>query len=477
MSQGSLFFNNYLTNDQSSKYWVYFYDLSGHSFGTTDALVVNDADGNPISGYISGRSQIDFIFDYTGNTQGGRVVNTDTNIIAVSIGSSLGRYVSTGSTLTSGGTSTMVLSTDRDWIFLNDGSYVGAMQYWDGTQWTGTTSGITWQDDLGRLDIHTLQFDTTEFADVTTVGGMHWNYDESTLDMHLSDNVSLQLGQEIHMKVKNMSGSDILDGTLVMFAGVLGASGRILVTPAVSDGTYPNKYIIGLATETIANGEDGFISTYGKIRGINTTGQTEAWNNGDILYSNPTNPGGLTNIEPTAPALKGAIAAVIYADDNNGVLFVRPTFNPVLHEVNDVQISGATTGDTLKFTGTIWENVPDLDELIIAASDEISNLTSGTAKATFRMPWAMTVTEVRASVTTAPSGSTIIVDINDGGTSILSTKISIDSEEKTSKTATTQPVISDNYLADDTEITIDIDQIGSIVAGTGLKVTIIGKKT
>jgi len=86
----------------------------------------------------------------------------------------------------------------------------------------------------------------------------------------------------------------------------------------------------------------------------------------------------------------------------------------------------------------------------------------------------MKVTEVRASVTTAPTGANLQVDINEGGSSILSTVIEIDATEKTSTTATTPPVISDAEIAEDAEMTIDVDQIGSSVAGAGLKVTIIG---
>lgn len=110
----------------------------------------------------------------------------------------------------------------------------------------------------------------------------------------------------------------------------------------------------------------------------------------------------------------------------------------------------------------------------LACSDETTALTTGTAKITFRMPFAMTVTAVRASLTTAQaSGSIFTVDINEGGTTILSTKLTIDNTEKTSTTAATPPIISDTSLADDAEITIDIDQVGDGTA-TGLKVTILG---
>lgn len=112
-----------------------------------------------------------------------------------------------------------------------------------------------------------------------------------------------------------------------------------------------------------------------------------------------------------------------------------------------------------------------------AVSDELTALTVGTNKLSFRMPFAMTLTEVRASVITAPTGAAIIVDINEGGSSILSTKLSIDATEETSTTAATPAVISDATLADDAKITIDIDQVGSTIAGVGLKIVLIGYRT
>jgi len=114
--------------------------------------------------------------------------------------------------------------------------------------------------------------------------------------------------------------------------------------------------------------------------------------------------------------------------------------------------------------------------LVLAASDESTALTTGTGKVTFRMPYAMTLTGVRCSLTAAQeSGSIFTVDINEGGTTILSTKLTIDNTEKTSTTAATAAVISDAALADDAEITIDIDQVGDGTA-KGLKITLIGTR-
>ncbi|MEO1943944.1 MAG: hypothetical protein ABGY11_06560 [Candidatus Thioglobus sp.] len=118
-----------------------------------------------------------------------------------------------------------------------------------------------------------------------------------------------------------------------------------------------------------------------------------------------------------------------------------------------------------------------VQSFVIACSDETTDLTTGT-KITFRMPYAFTVTEVRASLTTVATGGTLIeIDIHEAGTTILSTKITIDASESTSTTATTPPVISDSALADDAQMTIDIDAVGNTTTGKGLKVYIIGTKT
>ena len=135
--------------------------------------------------------------------------------------------------------------------------------------------------------------------------------------------------------------------------------------------------------------------------------------------------------------------------------------------------SGGGAYVSRKMTGSqLAKTIPV--EIVVAASDESTALTTGTAKVTFRMPHAMTLSSVRASLSTAQaSGNIFTVDINESGTSVLSTKLTIDNTEKTSTTAATPAVISDTALADDAEITIDIDQIGNGTA-KGLKVTLIG---
>lgn len=151
-------------------------------------------------------------------------------------------------------------------------------------------------------------------------------------------------------------------------------------------------------------------------------------------------------------------------------------FGPASAVDSNLAAFDTTTGKKLKDAGTSVAKLRT-QSIQIACSDETTALTAGTAKVTFRMPYAFTLTGVRASVTTAPTGSVLTVDINEGGTTILSTKLTIDATEKTSTTAATAVVISDTSLADDAEITIDIDGVGSTIAGAGLKVTLIGYAT
>ena len=119
----------------------------------------------------------------------------------------------------------------------------------------------------------------------------------------------------------------------------------------------------------------------------------------------------------------------------------------------------------------------DADVIVIPVGDESTALTAGPNKVRFRMPFAATLLGVRANVNTAPTGSTLIADVNEAGTSVLGTKLSIDATETSSTTAASAATITDSSLADDAEISIDIDQIGGTVAGAGLKVYLFVRRT
>ena len=104
---------------------------------------------------------------------------------------------------------------------------------------------------------------------------------------------------------------------------------------------------------------------------------------------------------------------------------------------------------------------PSLRQIVFAIGDQATVITTGTAKFTTRFP-ACTILAVRASLQTSSSSGIPTFDINEGGTTILSTKLTIAANELTSTTADIPAVISDTTIADDASITFDID-----VAGTG----------
>lgn len=149
--------------------------------------------------------------------------------------------------------------------------------------------------------------------------------------------------------------------------------------------------------------------------------------------------------------------------------------------VTHAKVSSKANGpDSTLIQPSDWNaqhNISFTSSIIVACSDEVTSITATTGKVTFRVPYAFTLTAVRCSLTTAQStGSIFTVDIKAGGVSILSTKLTIDNTEKSSTTAVTPPVLSTTALADDTEISIDVSQIGDGTA-KGLKVTFIGYPT
>tara|TARA_R110000764_G_scaffold203165_2_gene288408 strand:- start:187 stop:2259 length:2073 start_codon:yes stop_codon:yes gene_type:complete len=213
--------------------------------------------------------------------------------------------------------------------------------------YTGATEDL----DLG---IHNLVAQTVQVSGGTgTEGTLSWNTNEATMDLQ-SGGVTYQLGQEIAPLVRNATGTTIANGTPVRFSGTLGASGRILVSPAIADGTIPSSYILGVTTEEILNGNDGHVTWFGKVRGIDTTGTPygQVWNDGDIIYVSENTAGWLTNVKPQAPNLQIFIGAVVNSHANNGTLFTRPSWRSSLEDLDDVNGTAATVSGQI----LVWDN-------------------------------------------------------------------------------------------------------------------------
>lgn len=204
-----------------------------------------------------------------------------------------------------------------------------------------------------------IQFNTTATPTPAT-GRLAWDTEYETLQVGVNSGAVLQLGQEMHQVVQNDSGSTIADGSVVSVE--LDDQGRIRtvglgimrVVPAQGDGSLPAKLILGVATTNIGNGERGMVTSHGYVNFLNT--QAPGWVLGDILWVSGTTPGALTNVEPTAPALRVPIAVVTRVNENTGSIYVRYSPNEDLAQLNDVAIVNPQEGDVLVYRSGVWTN-------------------------------------------------------------------------------------------------------------------------
>ena len=195
-------------------------------------------------------------------------------------------------------------------------------------------------------------------------GQLNWNDVDGTLDLGLKgDNVVLQIGQESVIRVVNKTATNItLQGSNYQAVRITGAQGnRLKVDLAQATTDNLSAETIGLVTETIANNQEGFITTSGLVRNINTTGslQGETWNDGDILYLSPTVAGRITKVKPVAPNHLVIVGYVVRAHITQGQIFVKVDNGYELDELHNVAISGTPSNNSLlayNSTTDIWEN-------------------------------------------------------------------------------------------------------------------------
>jgi len=143
-----------------------------------------------------------------------------------------------------------------------------------------------------------------------------------------------------------------------------------------------------------------------------------------------------------------------------------------------------STGQVLSVQSGLpaWIDADSITHQVVvtfACGDETTAVDATGQKLSFRMPFAMTLNSgssgVKGSLVTAGTGANLFtVDINESGSTILSTKLTFDATETTTTTASTPVVISDTALADDAIITVDVDQLDSGGVAAGLKISLIG---
>jgi hypothetical protein len=216
--------------------------------------------------------------------------------------------------------------------------------------------GATSDVNLGEFGIQlgNLEFDLTPTNAPTTVGSLSWNNTDGTLDLKLKGgNTTLQIGQETVARIVNKTATNItLLEANYQAVRVTGAQGqRPKVDLAQANNDLNSTTTLGLVTETILNNQEGFITTSGQVKQINTTGslQGETWLDGDVLYLSGTVAGRLTNIKPIAPIHTVIIGFVEYAHAINGKIFVKVDNGYELEELHNVSAIAPNNNEVLAY--------------------------------------------------------------------------------------------------------------------------------
>ena len=241
-----------------------------------------------------------------------------------------------------------------------DTSTDNAVARYDGITGKLIQNGAVTIDDSGNAaGVNSVNFDTTPTTVPTTEGSLYWDSADGNQTLSLvmaGANATQQIGQETYYRIK--ASAAISEGQVVMFTGTVGNSGALRGAPATGLTAATASYVMGIATQNMADNDWGYVTAFGLVRQINTTGGAEAWVDGTILYVNPSVAGGLTKTLPSAPNAKVQIAAVVHAA-SNGSLFVRPTFGGELGQFEgNVQITNATNAQVLTYneSGGYWRN-------------------------------------------------------------------------------------------------------------------------
>ena len=213
--------------------------------------------------------------------------------------------------------------------------------------------------ELGPQD--KIDFKTSTAATPATAR-LVWNETDGTLDLGLKGgNVVLQIGQEQVIRAANKTGATLLEGAYqcVKISGAQGQRPKIALARADND--LNSADTVGLVTETILNNQEGFITTSGLVRGIDTTGTSwgESWTDGDVLYLSGVTSGRLTNVKPQAPTHTVIVGFVIYAHANHGTIYVKVDNGYEIDELHNVKIDNVADKNVLRYNTSlgVWENI------------------------------------------------------------------------------------------------------------------------
>ncbi len=244
-------------------------------------------------------------------------------------------------------------------VWTGDGTLEGDTNF----QWTGTALTI-----VGTIDMSDNEITDIGFMDMNLTNGVAaaegrivWNDTDGTINVGLKGgNVNLQVGQEQVLRVKNVSGSTINDGQVVRITGATGVNPTIDLSEA---DVFATSGTIGLVTEDIINNAFGYVTTFGLVRDIDTTGtpESETWSAGDLLFLSNT-AGAMTKVVPTSNERKVFVGTVIVSNATTGIIWANPINTSFLKELSGNNFGTEVQFDHVEFNGTVWENKANITQ-------------------------------------------------------------------------------------------------------------------
>jgi hypothetical protein len=212
---------------------------------------------------------------------------------------------------------------------------------------TGGSPSIPDPLTIVELNAERIDFDTTPADPTTDTGRMVWNTDYRTVMLGMNG-VVVPLGQSMMKLAHNATGQPIAKGSVVYIAGSH-ANTSLLIDLADANSESMSSKTIGLAAETIANGDDGFIITEGLLSGLTTNGLSGS--SGTAIWLSET-AGEFTSTKPSAPNHGVFLGWLVKkAGSGAGSVFVKIINYPELDELHDVLITSIANDDAL-----IWDS-------------------------------------------------------------------------------------------------------------------------
>lgn len=244
----------------------------------------------------------------------------------------------------------------------------GDFYIYDGTFWQQVVRTVTVDlvNDLtpqlgGDLDANGFGFDNVDYIDFDTTtttqpaeGMLVWDDGEGTLQLGAKGgNVNIALGQEMVVLCYNGSGGDLSDGDVVYIQGAQGQRPNITLSSASSEST--SSKTLGIVTEPILDGTEGFVTTFGVVNNVNTLGFTE----GASLWLDTT-AGGYTETIPSSPDHAVFIGYCLKASETAGRIFVNPQNGYEIEELHNVLITSVQDEDIIAYDSAtgLWKNIP-----------------------------------------------------------------------------------------------------------------------